>query len=295
MRILVLGSTGFLGRLLVEELRRGEHVVACWARTAEERPDLGSRRVDLSGTHDLPVPDAPWDAAVLLAGPSVPARFRAPIEGAETVRIAERALVHLARHARGARVIVVSSAHVLTPALDAIDENALVSPSGDYGAAKAAVEGLARSFVGDLDVIVARLFGSLGPDLPRGLFVPDLLERLRRRESPVRLAGPDAVRDLTDGRDVARALRGLLMMPRGTEGTFHVGTGRALRLSDLAQRLAREIGAASQVEFAPGEGPAWIADAARLRARIGWIPHHELDATIAWTARGSELASRAAP
>lgn len=295
MRILVLGSTGFLGRLLARELVGAGHSVEGWARTADDDPAHGSRRVDLAADGVLPIPDAPWDAAVLLAGPSVPGRFRADVEGRATLRIAERALDHLARHAPGARVIVASSAHVLAPSIAPLDESAVVAPAGDYGLAKAAVERLALSRADELDVVVARLFGSLGPHLPRGLFVPDLLARLAAGEERVRLAGPDGVRDLTDGRDVARALRGLLEMPRSRERAFHVGSGRALRLSDVAQRLARALGSASAIEFAPGTGAAWIADASRLCERTGWRPLEDLEATIAWTARETALASRDAP
>jgi len=286
MRVLVLGSTGFLGRLLVRELGAAGHAVEGWARTAVDDPAAGSRRVDLEDDAALPVPGARWDAAVLLAGPSVPARFDARAEGRATARIAARALEHVARHAPGARVLVASSAHVLAPSGSPIDESAPLAPAGDYGAAKAAVESIAARFAGELDVVVARLFGSLGPGLPRGLFVPDLLERLARREPLVRLAGPDAARDLTDGRDVARALRVLLEAPRSAERVVHVGSGRAVRLSEIAARLANALAPGTRVEFAPGSGASWLADPARLRARTGWAPRHDLDATIAWIAAG---------
>ncbi|MCY2961670.1 MAG: NAD(P)-dependent oxidoreductase [Planctomycetota bacterium] len=295
MRILVLGSSGFLGRLLVDELRRGGHAVEGWSRSAADRPAEGSRRVDLAGDAPLPIPAAAWDAAVLLAGPSVPARFSAAVEGTATLRIAERALGHLARHAEGARVLVVSSAHVLAPSAEPLAEEGRIAPAGDYGAAKAAVEERARQYAGELDIVVARLFGSLGPGLPRGLLVPDLLERLLRAEPLVELAGPDGLRDLTDGRDVARALRALLETRPPGEPTIHVGSGRAIRLSELADRLRHALGSTSRVEFAPGTSASWIADAARLRSATGWTPLHDLEESIAWTARETALASRGTP
>lgn len=291
VRVLVLGSTGFLGSLLVEDLRRAGHDVEAWSRSEIEDPRSARRRVDLCGTESLPIPLARVDAAVLLAGPSVPSNFTAARDGIATLRIAERALAHLARHAAGARVVVVSSAHVLAPASAPLDENAPIDPRGDYAVAKAAVEDLALAARPDLDVVIARIFGSLGPGSPRGLFVPDLVARLVDGERHIRLAGPDGARDWTDGRDVVRALRLLAELPPMDERVFHVGSERPTRLSDFASRLARALGSAARIEFAPGTGTTWIADATRLRAATGWRPEHDLDASIAWI-RERTLASR---
>lgn len=290
MNVLVLGSSGFLGRLLVDELRGAGHEVEGWSRRAHTPHE---RRVDLERDAELPPPRDPWDAACLLAGPSVPRRFDADADAASTRRIAVRAFEHVARHAERARVVVASSAHVLAPSPDPIDETTAVAPHGAYGAAKADVEALARA--SGLDVVVARLFGSLGPRQPRGLFVPDLLERFARGEPRVELAGTDTPRDLTDGRDVARALR-LLVEARGDlDPTFHVGTGSPVRPSELAARLAAALGVDARCSFAPGGGPTWIADARRLRARTGWTPRRDLEATVDWIASERPLAPRDVP
>lgn len=292
MRVLVLGSTGFVGRLVVDELVRAGHRVEAWSRSelALHTARLRTRCVDLERDVPLPTPDERWDAAVLAAGPSVPAHFRTDIEGAATVRIAERALAHIARHAPGARVALVSSAHVLAPAASPIDEHATIDPRGDYGVAKLAVERLALDHATALDVVVARLFGGIGPGLPRGLFVSDLGERLARGEMRLDFTGPDALRDLTDGRDVARALRLLVETPQLDHDTFHIGTGVLAPLSKIATRIARAMGRNPRLAFTDGSAPTWAADARRLRGATGWSPIHDLDASAAWIA--SELAAR---
>ncbi len=300
MRVLVMGATGFLGRLLVDDCAaRGDELEGWSRRRPRADPPWRHRRVDLADPASLPRRAGPWDAAVLLAAPSVPARFWDPAEGHTTVRIAANALSLLARRSAGARVLVVSSAHVLAPSAAPIDERARPAPQGAYGEAKLEVERLALARAGDLDVRIARVFGSLGPGLPAGLFLPDLLARLadgvRARRAVVRLAGPDALRDLTDGRDVARALGDVLRLDDARGRVFHVGTGRGQRLSRIAAGLASELGFAGRIEFAPGEGPAWIADPTALERKSGWRPTRTLDETLRWTAGAAPRAVAADP
>ena len=56
MRILVLGSTGFLGRLLTERLAGERCDVEGWSRRATEDPESGTRRVSRGGSwrHQIP-------------------------------------------------------------------------------------------------------------------------------------------------------------------------------------------------------------------------------------------------
>ena len=294
MRALVLGSTGFLGRLVTSALQERGCEVEGWARSVRTDVAAGTRRVDLAGDAPLPLPLAPWDAAVLVAGPSVPLRFDALLDYARTCTITLRALEHLGRHAPDCRVVVVSSAHVLSPGAEPLGEDAPTAPLSAYARAKELVESISRVRPDKLDVVVARVFGSVGPGLPRGLFVPDVLARIASGESRIWLAGADARRDLLDGRDVADALVAL-MTTREARGTFHVGSGSGVRLSEVAAQLATACGRACTFEFAPGEGAGWIADPSRIIAATGWRPRRTLTDAIEWTVREEALASRAAP
>ncbi len=286
MRVLVLGSTGFLGRLVAEELLRAGHAVEGWSRGEDDAcTAYTARRVDLAGDSPLPVPDEPWHAIVLLAAPSVPARFDAARDTAVTLAIARRSLEHVAHRAPGARVVVASSAHVLASSEATLDESAPFAPAGAYGVAKMRVEVMALDMTRHgLDVRVARLFGSIGPNLPDGLFVPDLLAQIDARPAAIQLDGPDARRDLTDGRDAARALRVLVELPAAPERMFHVGTGRGVALSDVARGLAARRGYEGHIAFAPGAGASWIADAGRLERATGWRPRLDLEDSLDWTA-----------
>jgi nucleoside-diphosphate-sugar epimerase len=209
----------------------------------------------------------------------VPARFGSR-EADATERIARAVLGLRAHHAPGARIVALSSAHVLAPGPKALDADAPVRPAGEYGRARALAERILLAYE---DVVVARLFGTLGPGLPAGLLVSDLEAALARGDAVVEMGGPDVARDWMDGRDAARALRILLEARPAPPRIVHVGTGRAIRASELAARLQRALGTAARVRFAPGDGPSWIADPSALTT-LRFAPQHDLDGTARWIA-----------
>jgi nucleoside-diphosphate-sugar epimerase len=63
-----------------------------------------------------------------------------------------------------------------------------------------------------------------------------------------------------------------------------------VRLSEVADGLARRLGHAGGITFAPGEGPCWIAASARLRAATGWTPARGLEESLDWVAEAARAA-----
>ena len=74
MRVLVVGTSGFIGSALVERLLAEGCTVDAWDRRGgRSAPGLRCVAVDLLGDASLPAPDgAPWDAAFHLAAHSLP-------------------------------------------------------------------------------------------------------------------------------------------------------------------------------------------------------------------------------
>ena len=74
MHVLVVGASGFVGRLLTQRLLDAGHSVEAWDRLpVEAQPGLEAYAVDLLGDAPLPEPTPqPWDAAFHLAAYSVP-------------------------------------------------------------------------------------------------------------------------------------------------------------------------------------------------------------------------------
>lgn len=304
MRALVLGSSGFVGGHVVREfLSRGADVVGVSRRgEARAEPHVAERatarftsvRVDLrdaAACRELAAPTfanpfvvAPFEAVVLLSGHAVPGVDFDERLADENRAIARHALDLVARTSPGARVVVLSSAHVYgtSGAAEALREERALAPAGAYGRSKVDVEAIAREHSGHLAIVTARAFHLIGPGMPAGLLVPDLLAALRADVDPISMRGADGVRDFLDVRDGARALVDLAVGTFEAPTVVNVCSGRGTRVSDVARGLIARSGRSRGLRFAPGAPLPLVGSNERLRRLVRFEPRHDLDATLDW-------------
>jgi GDP-4-dehydro-6-deoxy-D-mannose reductase len=288
MKAVVTGSSGFVGRELVNHLEAaGEDVVGLDRASGADVTDGAAIR-DLLDRHR---PQAVYHLAAVshIGGSwSAPAQvFRVNAEGTLNVLVA-------ARDAGVERVLVVGSADEYGAVPDGashLDENAPLRPVTPYGASKVAAEYLAlQSFLGDgLPVIRVRSFNHTGPGQDERFLVPGLARRIAaaerhgRKEAPVGSLEP--VRDFLDVADVVAAYH--LLVERGTPGEVYnvcSGIGRSVaEIADTLLAMARhpiELVADPNL-VRPVDVPRLVGDNTRLRTAIGWSPSIPFEDTLA--------------
>ena len=287
MRALVTGASGFVGRHLVEALRReGADVVACGGPhdTAEyRRIDLADVQ-SLQSTLDAARPDVVFHLA---AQSFVPESLQSPLEIFEINAIGSARLVQAIREyatsASPPRLVFASSAEVYGPREPSeypLRETLNLWPSTPYGASKAAAEAMllayARSF--SLDVVLGRFFNTIGPGQSERFVVASLAAQL----ASIAAGGPRELhvgnlqpsRDFIDVRDAVAAY--LALARDGESGeVYNVCSGSAVSIRDVL----RELIAIARVPVAVREDPTRmrnadipvsVGDPAKLRARTGW-------------------------
>ncbi|GAA2328733.1 NAD(P)-dependent oxidoreductase [Streptomyces kunmingensis] len=297
MRILVLGSTGYLGGHIADRLRALPGVRLL---TGGRHPD-NDLRVDLATIApsalaelvELAAPDAVVNCVGAAGGGAlalVEANSRGPAVLCEALHSAAPTarLVHLGSVAEYGPTILGEQ----TP------EEAPARPVSVYGASKLA--GSLAVAASGLDAVVLRVTDPVGPGAPRaglpGRLTAELRDALRLDlPGPVQVDDLSAHRDFVDVRDVATAAALALTAPRPLPPLLNIGSGHAVPVRDLVHGLVRASGYRGRVEEAlgaVGRSPAVPWQCARItaaRRELGWQPTHTLHASLTalWSADGA--------
>ncbi len=289
MQTVITGARGFVGPHLARHLEAcGDTVVAL-----DRRGPIPFDVTDPESVHrafETARPDAVYHlAAMSHVGESwnAPATaFRVNAEGTLNVL---RACVDLGIH----RVLVVGSAEEygrVDPEDLPLSEDAPLRPLTPYGASKVAGDFLAlQSFLGDgLGAIRARPFNHTGPGQEPRFLVPALASRIAQAEragaTEIPVGSLDAIRDLTDVRDVVRAYR--LLVERGEPGeVYNVCSGHGTAVSDIAAGLLDQTQHEIRLVVDPSlvravEVPRLVGDHRRLVAATGWQQEFDLTTTL---------------
>lgn len=311
MRALVTGGTGFVGRHLVDALRReGAEAFACGG------PLDGGLSIDLGdvGTIRRALDASRPDVVFHLAAQTfVPDAFASPVETYEinavgSARIAEAVRAYDA--GPPPRIVFASSAEVygVRGAREyPLRETAEPRPQNPYGASKAAAEtillGESRAF--GLDVVVARAFNTIGPGQSERFVIASFaaqLARIAAGANPKLFVGNlGTARDFLDVRDVTAAYIALARDGECGE-VYNVCSGAAIAIRDALGELIRIAGVPVEVREDPervraAENPLSAGDPAKVRARTSWAPQIPLRTSLrdVYAAARERVAGEAAP
>ncbi len=281
MHILVIGSSGFIGRALTHRLVEDGHTIEGWSRSSEPaRPGCVHRAIDLLAARELDPATGPWDGAVHLAGHSVPGADFDSSAVLDNLRMTAHALDHLARVQPSLRVVFASSAHVYRAGPLRKREDEEIHPENSYGLSKELCEAWACARDRDLRVIIVRLFNQIGPGMHEGLLIPDLMKSARTGTGPIVMRGADSTRDFLDVRDGALALARLLTADVPSGSVFNLCRGEGERVSTLARELVERLGVRREICFQDGSPPPLVGDPTKLARAIGWRPRYALTDTL---------------
>jgi GDP-4-dehydro-6-deoxy-D-mannose reductase len=285
---LVTGAGGFVGHHLIAHLEAaGDDVIGT------DRSIDGVDIIDPDGLRELMGRVRP-EVVYHLAGASdvggswsTPAdTFRANAEGT-------LAVLWAAREAAVGRVLTIGSADVYGKVTEddcPITEAHPLRPVSPYAASKAAADLVAlQAHLGHgQDLVRARPFNHLGPGQTDRFVAPALASRIaaneRTGDDEVRVGNLSPRRDFTDVRDVVRAYR--LLVEHGRAGeAYNVCTGRAIAVSDLAERMIAMATVPMRLVpdpnlVRPADIPLLMGDASRLRDHTGWAPEISLEVTL---------------
>jgi UDP-glucose 4-epimerase len=308
VNILVTGGSGFVGRAVVQALRRAGHEVTVLTRQpASGLVQNGIRMVrgDLTSAETVAdLIDVHGPAAIChLAGLTgirdsftrPTAYFDVNVGGTVNLLKAVRA-----RHARTdvpTRIVFASSRAVYVNTDDApIPETHPAVPTTPYGITKRVVEQLLgfESPSGALGATTLRCFNVAGGapgivDADAQRLIPRLVGALARKLPPVQLSLPGNRRDFVHVMDVGRAFVAAIdHVQPGTSRIYNVGTGTSTSYGEVVALLEQVAGQAIPRQAVSAAGApdtdAGTADISLIHRDLGWAPTLTIEAIVrdAW-------------
>lgn len=279
LKVLVTGAAGFTGKHLVAAAKaRGHEVIDFRANLT----DANSLKDSLSGVERL---DAVAHlAGVAFVGHADPTAFYS-VNTVGTGLLLDEILALQTRQNHPIRVLVASSANVYGNCLHSpISESHPTAPINHYAASKVAMEHLAMTFVGKLDVMITRPFNYTGPGQGISFLIPKIVDHFLRKANTIELGNMEVEREFNDVRMLCEAY--LRLLERGQSGQiYNVCTGHPYAISEVLEALQRLTGQGIEVRvnntlIRTNEVHRLCGSPARLIQCVGPLPVFGLEDTL---------------
>jgi len=291
MRILITGGAGFVGSHLSEKFIEEGHTVLCLdnlmnGNVANIR-HLFSRRNFKFINDDIRRKDTmsslmvDLDAVVHLAAQIhvdrsiVEPQMTYDVNVAGTQNILEAARMHDVE-----KVIYASTSEVYGTAQYApIDEKHPLNAPHPYGASKIAADRMCHAYneTYGMNIAIVRPFNLYGPrqkDSGYGGAISIFIKRALNNLPPVIFGDGLQTRDYTYVTDIVEGYKIILNSPVNIDGPINFGTGKEIRIIDLAEKIIELTGNKMKPVFVherPGEVRRLIADISKAKD-LGWAP-----------------------
>lgn len=293
MRVLITGGAGFIGHNLAIRLKNNGFEVGV-LDSLERSTGLAVKKLKEAG---VPVARAEVtsmdDVKNALRGVDVVVHAAAYTDVAESM---ENPVLYLDKNVLGTASVVeaslktgvglfiyLSSAAVYgDPVILPIDENHPTDPLSPYGLSKLMGEDAARFFSRfGLKYVVLRLFNVYGPGQNAAYagVITRFVERARKGLPPVVYGDGEQTRDFIHVEDVAETVE-LVIKTRHVNQVFNIGTGRPVRIRDLAVLIMRLQGVKGEPVYAAkrqGDIRHSYAEISKARRLLGFEPRIGLE------------------
>ncbi len=304
MRVLVTGGAGFIGSHLCDFFVRQAHDVVCIDNfitgSADNVAHLdGHERFTLvrhNVTEYIDV-DGPLDWVLNFASPASPRDYLdLPIQTLKVGALGTHRTLGLAK-AKGARFLLASTSEVYGDPLvhpqreDYWGNVNPVGPRGVYDEAKRFAEAITMAYhrYHGVDTRIVRIFNTFGPRMRAndGRAIPAFVSQALAG-APLTVFGDGSqTRSFQYIDDLIEGIHRLMQVP--VNDPVNIGNPHEMTLLELAKRVVRITGSASEIVFGPlpeDDPKVRQPDITRARTLLGWEPRVDTDEglrlTIDW-------------
>ena len=267
-RILVTGSSGFVGENLVEELKRHNLVVVTLTDPEGHRIDVR----DWQKIKEITDIDMVYHLAAVTY---VPFSFENSGETYDVNVLGTLNVLELCRLRDVEKIVFVSSYVYGQPRYLPIDEGHPVQPTNPYMRSKVLGEELCRAYNNDfgLKCIILRPFNVYGVGQSGDFLIPSIISQLHGGK--IELKDPEPKRDFVYISDLISALIDVGKFDGNFE-IFNIGCGESYSVNEIVDKIVQLYGKDVKIyykrERRKNEIMDVVADIRKARAKLGWEP-----------------------
>ena len=276
-RILVTGSSGFVGKNLVEELKRQDADVLTLTEHDGRRIDIRDQQRVEAIINKIRNIDIVYHLAAIT---SVPFSFENPGENYEVNVLGTLNILELCRSCNADKIVFASSYVYGQPQYMPIDEKHPLQPTNPYARSKILGEELCRAYNTDFGVkcIILRPFNIYGVGQNKNFLIPSIIAQLRYGK--IELKDPEPKRDFIYISDVIDAYIKAGEF-NGDFDVFNIGYGKSYSVKEIVDKIIYLYGKDVKVKYSgerrKNEIMDTIANIKKAKEKLGWKPSVEID------------------
>lgn len=299
MKMLITGGAGFMGSHLCEKYTKEEHTVLCLdnfmnGNLINIRHLLNYRNFklingDIRNFDLLEKIIRDTDVVFHLAAQiHVDRSIVEPQLTYEVNVLGTQNILEAARIYDIGKVIYTSTSEVYGSAQYVpMDENHPLDAPHPYGSSKIAADRMCYAYINTygMNIYIMRPFNTFGPkqkDSGYGGVISIFVKRVLGGMPPIIYGDGHQTRDYTYIKDVVSAFDSILNYNEPVAEPINFGTGKEIRIVDLANEIIRLCGKEKtikpvHVEPRPGEVQRLVAKVSKAEELLGWYPEYELE------------------
>jgi len=289
LKILILGSEGFVGNNLVNGLLKN-HQVSC-ADMIDNNSHKNYVQFDVTDYESVMKTIKDVDVVIDLVAHTLVSSIEGPIKNAQVNIIGLLNILEACKNNNIKKLIFTSASSLVgEPQSFHVDENHPAIPKTAYGITKLASEHYVRLYseLYGLDYVIFRFFNIYGPHQKNGL-IPTLYNRISNDEPLTIFGKGDQVRDYVYIEDIIPFFEKACISKIGNNSIYNMGTGKGTTIKEIIEILAKILQIEPKLELKPtrpGEIGNFVSDTTNLNSVFGSIPDTSvksgLEQTINW-------------
>lgn len=289
MKILVLGSEGFVGKNLVKGLSEQHEIYS--ADLVDHSNHENYTKFDITNPDSVNKTVKNVDVVINLVAHSLVSSLESSSKNAQVNIIGLLNVLDACKNNNIEKIIFTSASSMIgEPTTERVSETHLAKPKTAYGITKLASEHYLRLYkeLYDLNFVVFRFFNIYGPFQKNGL-IPTLYSRIMA-EKPLTVFGKgDQIRDYVYIEDIIPFFEKASSSNIADNSTFNMGTGLGTSIVEIIKLFENILTIKPKIEYQPlrpGEIGNFVANTELLSSTFGMTPktsvEYGLQKTIDW-------------